>query len=684
MALGRGVRWLLAGLAGIVVLVAAAALLLPHLIDVQRFAPIVSAQLKQITGREVTLGTIALRVLPVPAVTITPVTIGEGPRYPGRQAVQLRSLQVRLRPLPLLAGRLVLSSVILDRPTVTIIRDSQGRWSFDDLVGRASAAEKAEAAGGTARPAAGPSLGVASAVIRGGRVLIYDDAVIPGTRSQATVGPIDASLEGWGLGGRTTIDMTVGLGESRMAAKASLESGDAGPKSLAVELPGSRLRATDLRPLFPWLGVASTGGLEIGGSLGVKGKAHVPLSGVEAVAFEGTVDVEEMRFKDASLARPIEKIGGRLAVNGARATWEGFTASLGPSEVHGRLEVQDYLHPRIGFALESKHLDLNELVAAFPTGPSVGGAPGTKGRHDEPGDTVLRQITARGTLAVEALRVQTFDLTNVRGTATLRDGVLGLADAGAKLYGGTLSGGAGLDLAHGAARWRLDSTVTGLDVDALATAYDRGLKNVLRGRLTGRIGIEAVGDGIDAILGTAHGNARVAINDGAIASISVLKQLAALLEMAGGKGVGREETPFQSLSGTFAIGDRRATTSDLALDSADLDLEGRGDVGLDTALDLAVTARFSESASRGMVETTPALKSLTAGDGRLTVHLLATGTLAAPKIGLDTHAQMRQVQEHQKEKVKEKVRGRLLDLLGGKPQETTPPQEPPPQKPPRS
>jgi len=583
-----------------------------------------------------------------------------------------------------LRGRLVLSSVILDRPTVTLIRDSQGRWSFDDLVERASAASKAEAAGGAAPSAAAPALGVAKATIRGGRVLIYDDAVIPGIRSQATIGPIDASLEGWGLGGRTTIDMTVGLDESRVAAKASLASGHAGPESLEVELPGSRLRAVDLRPLFPWLGVASAGGLQVGGGLEVKGKAHVPLSGVEAVSFEGTVDIEDMRYKDASLARAIEKIGGRLSVNGARATWEGFTASLGPSEVHGRLEVEDYLHPRIGFALESKRLDLNELVAAFPTGPAGGGAPAARGKRDDPGETVLRQITARGTLAVDALRVQTFDLTDVRGTATLRDGVLGLADAGAKLYGGTLAGGAGLDLAHGAARWRLDSTVTGLDVDAVATAYDRGLKNVLRGRLTGRLGLEATGDGIDAILGTARGTARIAITDGSIASISVLKQLAVLLEAAGGKGVGREETPFESLSGTFAVGDRRAVTSDLALDSADLDLDGQGNVGLDTALDLAVTARFSESATRGMVQTTPGLKSLTAGDGRLTVHLLATGTLAAPKIGLDTHAQVRQVQERQKEKVKERVRDKLLDLLGGKPQETAPPQEPPPAKPPRS
>jgi AsmA protein len=673
---------LLAGLGIVVALLAAAALLLPLLIDVQRFAPVVTGQLRQLTGREVTLGTIALRILPVPAVTITPVTLGEGPRYPGRDAVRLKSLAVRLRPLPLLRGRLEFSSIVLEQPTVTVIRDRQGRWNFDDLIERAAAMDKAAAVvPEAAPPAAAPALGVARAEIRGGRLLVYDDAVVPGIRSEATIGPIDASVEGWGLGGRTTIDMSAGLGESRLAAKAHLGAPGA-PAALTVDLPGSRLRAADLRPLFPWLGVASTGGLEVGGGIHVMGHASVPLEGVEAVSFEGTVDVEGMSYRDATLSRPIEKIGGRLAVNGSRATWEKFTASLGSSDIHGRLEVEDFLRPRIGFALESQRLDLNDLVAAFPTGTPAAGAP-APAAGGGPDTTVLRQITARGSLAVKALRVQTFDLTDVRGTAALRDGALSLADAAASLYGGSLAGAAGLDLAHGAARWRLDATVENVDVNGLASAYDPGLKDILRGHLTGRLGLDAVGDALDPILATARGTARIEIADGSLTSISMLKQLAGLLEMAGGKGVGKEETPFESLAGTFAIGDRRATTTDLALDSADLDLAANGTIGLDTTLDLGVTARFSEEATQGMVATTSRLKSLTDKDGRITLFLVAAGTLAVPQVGLDTRAQMRQVQDRQKEKVKERVRGRLLDLLGGAPKETTPPPEPPAEKPPR-
>jgi hypothetical protein len=65
------------------------------------------------------------------------------------------------------------------------------------------------------------------------------------------------------------------------------------------------------------------------------------------------------------------------------------------------------------------------------------------------------------------------------------------------------------------------------------------------------------------------------------------------------------------------------------------------------------------------------------------VNLLASGSLAAPKVALDTTKQVRQFQEQKKAEVKEKVRNRLLDLLGGKkPTEEKPPESKPPADPP--
>jgi uncharacterized protein involved in outer membrane biogenesis len=455
---------------------------------------------------------------------------------------------------------------------------------------------------------------------------------------------------------------------------------------MEASIAKSRLETADLVPLIPWLGVARPAGLQVGGGADVEGKATVPLSRPESLQFDGTLTLDNLHYKDAGLTRPIEKIGGRLKVSGQRTAWEGFTAAIGGSDLSGTMTVEDYLRPRIGFALTSKRLDLNELIALqAPAAPGHGAPPGAAGAGPAGGGEadLLSQVSAAGSLKAATLRFQNFDLTNVQGKLTLNDSVASLSGLDAAIAGGKMRGDAGLDLSRAKPAYRLQAALDKIDVNALAAAYDPGLKDLLRGRLGGELSLDAGGNDFDAILGSARGTARIAISDGAITSISVLKQLAGLLEMAGGKGIGKDETPFDLLQGHFAIADRKATTNDLSLDSKDLDLFGTGNVGLDAMLDLGITARFSEESSRGLVEKTSSLKALADPQGQVTVRLLAKGPLAAPKIGLDTHAQVRQVQAEKKEELKEKVRGRLRDLLGGGKKEEKPAEPPPPPPPPQ-
>ena len=675
MTMPRGVRWLLGGLGALVALLVLAALLLPLLFDPKAIGPLIAGQIQKATGRSAALGTIALRILPTPALSAGPLTVSEGPRYPDREALRIERVSIRLRLVPLLRGRLEFGTVVIDRPTLTLIRDRQGRWNYDDVLERAAALRAAaghKPAGG--RPASGGmSFAVAQAVVRGGRVLIYDDAVLAGSRTEVRVDPVDAVLHDVGPGGASRMDLSVGLGKSTLRATARLHA-ESGAQSLDLTIPASRLETADLATLLPWLGVARPDGLKLGGGVTVDGTARVPLDQMEAIAFEGNLALDDLSYRDATMTRPIERIGGRLRISGQRADWDGFTATFGSSVLRGNLRVQDFLRPRIGFKLEAPRLDVNELTRTFAAAAPA--APATaRARAGEPGAGLV-QVSANGTLAVGALRFETFDLSDVRASVTLRSAVLSLSDLHAKLYGGRLTGSCSLDLSRPAPGYRVDGSLEGVDVNALAAAYDPGLKDLLRGSLGGRLGLDASGADLDAIVSSARGTANLEIARGALTSFSILKQLASLLEMAGGKGIGKNETPFESLRGSFAIGSRRAQTSDLTLDSADLDLSGVGWVGLDAALDLSLAARFSQEATRGMVEKTSQLRSLTDSEGNLVLHLLAQGGLAAPKISLDTRAQMRQLDRQKREQVKEKLRGRLVDLLGGKPEEDEP--APPP------
>jgi len=688
LTLGRFSRRAIVALALPLAALVAAALALPRLVDVNRYRPLLATQVQQATGRTATLGTIALELLPRPSLSVRPLALAESGRYPGRDALRAKALTIRLGILGLLRGRVVLSSIVLDRPTLTLIRDARGRWSFDDLLARASAASAAP------RPAPGPpsgesgtlALAVDRVVIRSGRVLVYDDAAVPGTRSELTLSPIDATVSGWGSGGETRFDLRVGLGASALRSRARLEAGD--HPRLEGEIDGAALRAADLARLLPWLGTARPAGLEVGGSLTIQGRATLPLDRLEAVRFKGTMRLDDLSYRDAGMRRPVRGLSGTLAIDGDRVTWNDFAVAIGASSLKGKLSVEDLAKPRVGFALASPRIDVSEILDTFlPPGPAARPAVAAPAAPEpeaaEPG--LLQEIRGQGTLSVGAIRFQSFDLSEVRGTVALEQGALSLKDLRAGFYGGTLQGDAGLDMSRAIPRYRFGVRMKGVDVEPLVSAYDPGLKDLLRGKLTGRLDLTSSGAEMKPILAAAAGTGSLEVTEGVITSFSVLKQLAALLEMVGGKGIGRDTTPFDWLRASLAIASGRASTEDLELHSADLDLAARGWVGLDATMDLGVTARFSEEASRGMVARTSRLGLLADRQGRLAVHFSLEGNLAAPSFRLDTRAQLRGLQEKKKEEAKERVLEHLKDRLRKKlgqeeaPQGETPEQETPPQ-----
>src|SRR5262245_39893488 len=138
----RVLKWGLGIVAAVVVLLIAAIVFLPHFVDVNRYAPLLASQIQTLTGRAAKFGPMALRVLPAPALHVAPVALAEGARYPGRDFIRIEAIDVRLRFLPLLRGRVEFGTIVVDRPTVTVIRDRQGRWNFDDLLERAEVLRK--------------------------------------------------------------------------------------------------------------------------------------------------------------------------------------------------------------------------------------------------------------------------------------------------------------------------------------------------------------------------------------------------------------------------------------------------------------------------------------------------------------------------------------------------------------
>jgi len=656
----RRLMWVGAGIAALLVIVAIA---LPLLIDVERYRPWIEEKALQTTGRSLSLGKMSLRLFPSPSLNIESVRVSDGPLLPDRDALSLQNVSIRLGLAGLLRGRPEIRSLVLDRPVLVLFRDAKGRWNYEDLLQRAAAAP-APSSEGAAPGAEGPAVEVQSARVRGGTIQLYDDSIVPGRRVEVEIGPVDATVRGWGAGRDTQVQLKAGLQESLLKANATLST--AGEAAEAqIRISPSRLRTADLALLLPWLGVAQVPGLEVGGEAEIEGNARIPMQNPGAVAFAGQVRLHDVSYQDAGMSNPLSGLSGVLQVDGNRAVWQDFSATLGSSTLGGKIQVEDFLRPRVGFTLSSQSLNIDELAATLTTGSGTAASGGGSPADGAEGEPILQQVTGRGTFNFAEVLFQAFRLTDLSASAGLQNSVASLEELSTTLYDGSLGGDLAVDLSGAIPGYRLDAGLTGINVEPLLAAYDPSLAGLLSGLLSGQLSLTTAGYEMSDLLNTARGTGSLELSNGALSSFSALAKAASLLEMVGGKGIGREETPFEYLRGTYSIADGKARTNDLMLHAEDLDLEAQGWIGLDATLDLAVKARFSEEATRGMVASTSRLSSFTDSAGRLVLHLRVDGPLAEPRFGLDTGRQTDQLKEKQKDRLEDKAREKLLDLLGG-------------------
>jgi len=119
----------------IVVLVIAAALIVPHVIDINQYHNRIQAELQKRLGRTVTLGEMRLSLFP-PSFQVQNPVIGEDSRFSfnqNRPFATAEKLAVSIKLLPLLHKDLQVKSLELDHPHIELVRDQQGTWNFATL-----------------------------------------------------------------------------------------------------------------------------------------------------------------------------------------------------------------------------------------------------------------------------------------------------------------------------------------------------------------------------------------------------------------------------------------------------------------------------------------------------------------------------------------------------------------------
>ena len=220
----------------VVAVLLVAALVVPFLVDINRYHDLIESQAEKMLGRDVTLGRMSLRLLPVPAVSVRPVAIASD-RPGDPPLLKADSLSARARLLPLLRGEIAVASLVATRPELNLHRHPDGSFNLPQIPSSAPAPS-----GGAGEPAtAGTAFTLSRLRIQKARLHLVDEAVLPGKTVTTTLEGVDLALDDYAPGRPFDLRLETLL-PPRNSGSLSLD----GSIALPPDEPGRSTGTTDL------------------------------------------------------------------------------------------------------------------------------------------------------------------------------------------------------------------------------------------------------------------------------------------------------------------------------------------------------------------------------------------------------------------------------------------------------
>ncbi len=420
----RSVGWILAGVAGLVLLAPVAGALWLQTADLGRFAKPICAAVRKATGRELSIGNGPIVRMSLPlSIVVENVALSNAPWGTRREMLRVRRVELKLRVLPLLLGRIAVQRLTLVGPDLLVETDpgGNGNWVL--------AAVPLPDPSGREHSGSLPLSRVTLPEVRvTGAMLAYHDGC-GGWQAGVAVPSLRVSPS-WKGAGRLDVDGTLAFGGAKISVSGIIGAvGTSGADSpfavkmkfsttgASADLGGSVRRIADLAGVDLGLGVEISDGPAFGALLGV------PLPKLSPC-----------------------RLDFRLRDSGPGWALESLHAAVGGSSVSGTAGyVFGCPRSRITIDLRGGSVDLRELSgtgAKTPPERPAHAAPGAKVFPAEPLRLdALNAVDATVSLRLENVRLPSgTQVRSLEAGAVVASGRLDVDRFSLALGGGRISG----------------------------------------------------------------------------------------------------------------------------------------------------------------------------------------------------------------------------------------------------
>jgi AsmA protein len=561
-------------IAAVIVLVIAAFVVLPFLIPADRIKTQVVEQVKAATGRDLSIeGKVAVSVFPSLSVQVSKVALANPAGFGAKDLIRLGTLDVKLRLLPLLSGRLEVDSFVLIDPVISLEVTSEGQadWLFGvPAVDRPT--QNPPAADGKTGGAPLSNIHLGDVRIVNGRLLYVDDKAgrsetMEAINLQVSLTNLDQPLSA--KGGLTWRGQAMTLGIDLGKPRVLLEGRGSTPVAVTIASAPAKL---------------SLAGEVSGDDKALSGTVDLSVPSVRGLVTWATgkpLDAPGIGFGPLS-------VKGKLTLASRRITFSQTALTLDAIKAAGEVAIDNGgTKPQVKAALDVDTLDINPYLPPEAMGKAADGKPagaaktvaaGKQDWSDDPIDaSILTAAEADLTLNVGAIKFRKIQLGKTRLAVALHGGKLAADLSDVTLYNGGGTGSVTLDGSQPSVAMDMVFSLKGLQAEpflADAVGFDR-----IEG--TGNFDLQVVGHGSSQrqIVSSLDGKGGLSVLNGAIKGINLASMLRNVSTAYADTG-GAQKTDFGELSGTYTIASGIVSNQDMALQAPVLRVGGAGTIDL--------------------------------------------------------------------------------------------------------
>lgn len=282
----------------------------------------------------------------------------------------------------------------------------------------------------------------------------------------------------------------------------------------------------------------------------------------------------------------------------------------------------------------------------------------------EPDLSALSAFNQKGTLTIEKVLFDAYEVDNILINSELSQGIFNLYKLKADLYEGDITVKARLDSTETPAMFSVNSRVNQVQSEQLVTIASG--KKLITGFVDSAIQIKGQGLTQTKLKSKTTGTIHTSFSNGAILGVNVAQKIREAI----GKFTGEykesanqtNNTDFSSLIANFQLGKGKLKSTEISLHSPAVKIDGTGQVDIIREnIDFNFGAYLSEAIGGKNSSTMKSVRNL-----RFPVGI--KGPFTAPQIKFDTSELAKQVLKSKEDKLKKSAEKRLDKLLGDDPE----------------